>query len=63
MFGTIVNRSLSSSFEAIGRRHLARQVTDPELSQKLTPNYTLGCKRIMMSNRYYPALTRPTWRS
>ena len=60
VFGTIVNRKLSSSVEAIGRRHIRRQVADPVLRAKLTPNYTLGCKRITMSNTYYPALTAPT---
>ena len=59
VFGTIVNRRLSSSVEAIGRRHIRSQVADPELRAKLTPNYTLGCQRITMSNSYYPALTAP----
>jgi cation diffusion facilitator CzcD-associated flavoprotein CzcO len=39
--------------------HLARQVSDPILRAKLTPNYKIGCKRIMLSNDYYPALQRP----
>ena len=34
-------------------------MADPELRAKLTPNYTLGCKRITMSDSYYPALTQP----
>jgi len=38
--------------------HLRVQVRDPELRAKLTPHYALGCKRILMSNSYYPALTR-----
>ena len=59
VFGTIVNRRLSKAAEAIARRHLRRQVADPELRRKLTPTYTLGCKRITMSNTYYPALTQP----
>ncbi|MSQ85154.1 MAG: NAD(P)/FAD-dependent oxidoreductase [Myxococcales bacterium] len=42
-----------------GRRHLFRQVADPALRAKLLPNYTIGCKRILLSNDYYPALTRP----
>jgi cation diffusion facilitator CzcD-associated flavoprotein CzcO len=58
VLGTIVNRSLSSRFEAIGRRHLRDQVADPVLRRKLTPSYTLGCKRITLSNTYYPALTQ-----
>jgi cation diffusion facilitator CzcD-associated flavoprotein CzcO len=56
---TIVNPRLASRFEAIGRRHLRSQVPDPELRAKLTPSYTLGCKRITMSNTYYPALRAP----
>jgi cyclohexanone monooxygenase len=35
-----------------------RRVRDPELRGALTPGYTLGCKRILMSNDWYPALTR-----
>jgi cation diffusion facilitator CzcD-associated flavoprotein CzcO len=33
-------------------------VKDPWLRASLTPDYTLGCKRLLMSNDYYPALTR-----
>ena len=45
--------------EAMCRRHLERQVRDPELRRKLTPAYSFGCKRPTFSNDYYPALTRP----
>ena len=45
--------------EGMGRRFLARQVADPELRAKLTPTYTPGCKRLLQSNDYYPALQRP----
>jgi cation diffusion facilitator CzcD-associated flavoprotein CzcO len=45
--------------EPLARRHLARQVRDPDLRAKLTPDYAMGCKRILLSNDYYPALTRP----
>ena len=38
--------------------HLATQVTDPELRAKLTPDYQIGCKRILKSQDYYPALTQ-----
>ncbi|MFJ1614763.1 flavin-containing monooxygenase [Streptomyces sp. NPDC088251] len=48
---------------AFGRRealaHLGRQVADPELRAKLTPDYALGCKRVLLSDDYYPALGRP----
>ncbi|WP_428422596.1 flavin-containing monooxygenase [Methylibium sp.] len=45
--------------EATARRHLARQISDPSLRTRLTPDYTLGCKRVLLSNDYYPALARP----
>ncbi|MEU9602460.1 NAD(P)/FAD-dependent oxidoreductase [Streptomyces sp. NPDC048109] len=45
--------------EAVSRKHLERQVTDPVLRRALTPDFTLGCKRIVPSNRWYPALQKP----
>jgi cation diffusion facilitator CzcD-associated flavoprotein CzcO len=41
------------------RRHLKAQVPDAELRKRLTPNYSLGCKRILLSDDYLPALTQP----
>ena len=35
------------------------QIADPELLEKVTPGYTIGCKRILPSNRWYPALSEP----
>jgi cation diffusion facilitator CzcD-associated flavoprotein CzcO len=43
----------------IALRHLARAVPDPDLRARLTPGYMFGCKRILLSNDYYPALTQP----
>jgi cation diffusion facilitator CzcD-associated flavoprotein CzcO len=59
VLGTIVNRRLSTALELVGRRHLRDQVKDPELRARLTPHYTIGCKRITLSNAYYPAICRP----
>ncbi|HEY7952190.1 MAG TPA: NAD(P)/FAD-dependent oxidoreductase [Solirubrobacteraceae bacterium] len=42
--------------ERLGRRHLRRSVRDVQLRRALTPSYTLGCKRMLMSNEWYPAL-------
>jgi cation diffusion facilitator CzcD-associated flavoprotein CzcO len=39
-------------------RNLANAVEDPELRARLTPDYEIGCKRILISNTYYPALTQ-----
>jgi cation diffusion facilitator CzcD-associated flavoprotein CzcO len=44
--------------QRIARRHLARQVPDPDLRARLTPSFTMGCKRILLSNDYLPALAR-----
>ena len=41
------------------RKHLAREVPDPALRQKLTPTDPMGCKRILMSNDWYAALQLP----
>ncbi|GMV17807.1 MAG: 4-hydroxyacetophenone monooxygenase [Polyangiaceae bacterium] len=40
-------------------RHMEKSIRDPELRKKLTPSYRMGCKRILMSNTYYPALGQP----
>jgi cation diffusion facilitator CzcD-associated flavoprotein CzcO len=40
-------------------RHLRAQISDPALRAKLTPDYQLGCKRVLPSNDFYPALTQP----
>jgi cation diffusion facilitator CzcD-associated flavoprotein CzcO len=49
---------LIAPIESLGRAHLRRQVRDRELRAKLEPNYRFGCKRPILSNTYYPALTR-----
>jgi cation diffusion facilitator CzcD-associated flavoprotein CzcO len=36
--------------------HLASQVADPVLRARLTPDYEIGCKRVLLSDDYYPAL-------
>jgi len=58
VLGFAIRRGLLTVVERIARRHLARQVPDPALRAELTPDYTIGCKRILISNDYYPALTR-----
>jgi cation diffusion facilitator CzcD-associated flavoprotein CzcO len=44
--------------ERLAKQHLRRQVRDPELRRKLTPDYSFGCKRPTFSNTYYRAFTR-----
>jgi len=45
--------------EGMARRSLKREVADPLLRNQLTPHTPMGCKRIMLSDDYYPALQRP----
>jgi cation diffusion facilitator CzcD-associated flavoprotein CzcO len=50
---------LLAPMQAAARRHLRRSVPDPELRRILTPDYTIGCKRLLFSNEWYQALSRP----
>lgn len=59
VLGFTVNPRLMKLFEGVARAHLRRQVKDPALRAKLTPDYTIGCKRILISDNYYPALSQP----
>jgi cation diffusion facilitator CzcD-associated flavoprotein CzcO len=45
--------------ELIAKRNIAKGVKDSALRKKVTPDYTMGCKRVLISNDYYPALNRP----
>ena len=47
------------AIQRMAAAHLARQVPDPELRRRLTPSYTIGCKRILISNDWYPAIQQP----
>ncbi len=59
VLGLAHNRRFLVPLEQIGRRHLRRQVPDRDLRRKLKPRYRVGCKRILIANDYYPALTQP----
>ncbi|SNR54521.1 Predicted flavoprotein CzcO associated with the cation diffusion facilitator CzcD [Haloechinothrix alba] len=50
--------ALMKAGELLAKRHIRKHVGDPQLRAKLTPDYTMGCKRVLISNDYYPALTR-----
>ncbi|MDX2571448.1 flavin-containing monooxygenase [Streptomyces scabiei] len=51
--------ALLRAVQKVGTLHLRATVKDPALRRALTPDYTLGCKRLLFSNTYYQALTRP----
>jgi len=42
----------------LARRHLRRQVPDANLRARLAPDYDIGCKRVILSSDFYPALMR-----
>jgi cation diffusion facilitator CzcD-associated flavoprotein CzcO len=58
-FGFAIHPSLMKTAQKVAERHLRREVPDPQLRATLTPNYTMGCKRILISNDYFPAVSRP----
>lgn len=45
--------------ESIAKANMAKAIKDPALRAKLTPSYRIGCKRILLSSAYYPALAQP----
>jgi cation diffusion facilitator CzcD-associated flavoprotein CzcO len=45
--------------QRMARRHLEKQVPDLALRTRLTPDYSFGCKRVLPSNDWYPAITQP----
>ncbi|MFJ3925532.1 flavin-containing monooxygenase [Streptomyces sp. NPDC090022] len=45
--------------ESLAKANMARAIKDPQLRADLTPSYRIGCKRILLSSDYYPALARP----
>ncbi|HEY1833111.1 MAG TPA: NAD(P)/FAD-dependent oxidoreductase [Solirubrobacteraceae bacterium] len=57
--GFVGHEAVLSPFAAVGRAHLRRQVPDARLRELLTPRFTIGCKRILLSSDWYPTLTKP----
>jgi len=57
--GFIKHPKFMTGAEKIAALHLRKQVSDPGLRARLKPKFRLGCKRVLLSNTWYPALTRP----
>jgi len=45
--------------KVMARGNINRAISDPSLRAKVTPDFQIGCKRILISNTYYPALAQP----
>jgi cation diffusion facilitator CzcD-associated flavoprotein CzcO len=54
----ILNPWIAKIGEGFLKGFIKSQVNDPSLVKKLTPDYTLGCKRILISNKWYPTFNR-----
>jgi cation diffusion facilitator CzcD-associated flavoprotein CzcO len=57
--GLVYRANIMQAVRKLALQHLQRQVPDPVLRAKLTPHYAMGCKRILVSDDFYPALTCP----
>jgi cation diffusion facilitator CzcD-associated flavoprotein CzcO len=57
--GTVIDPKYMAWGVQIALKHLHAQVPDPTLRRALTPDYVMGCKRILISDDWYPALQRP----
>jgi len=58
VLGFVYRPSMIEGGMRLARRHLEQQVSDPVLRAKLTPQYTIGCKRVLLSDDFYPALAQ-----
>jgi cation diffusion facilitator CzcD-associated flavoprotein CzcO len=56
--GFTTSPAIMEQSKALALRLIDKQVKDPELKRKVTPDYLLGCKRLLISSDYYPALAR-----
>jgi len=59
VLGFVVNPKLMTYVQRFAERYLEESIPDPALRRRLTPNYTIGCKRVLISNDYYSAFLRP----
>jgi cation diffusion facilitator CzcD-associated flavoprotein CzcO len=56
--GLVWPTAMTRVVQGIGKVQLRRQVKDPWMRRQLTPRFTAGCKRLLVTNDYYPALTQ-----
>ncbi len=54
--GFTINPKLAAPARKMALQNIERGIGDPELRRKVTPDFQIGCKRILISNDYYPAL-------
>ena len=54
----ILDSPLATGMKKLALWNMRSAVKDPVLRDKLTPDYEIGCKRVLFASNYYPALTR-----
>ncbi|MEU7588364.1 NAD(P)/FAD-dependent oxidoreductase [Micromonospora sp. NPDC049230] len=59
LFSALRRHRIAGVLAAAARKHLHDQISDQALRAKLTPDYPIGCKRLLLASDYYPALSRP----
>ena len=59
VLGFVKRPRLMRPVERLARRHMEEQISDPALLERVRPDYSIGCKRILPSNGWYPALGKP----
>jgi len=58
VLGFVKNPRILKLGELQARRHIRNQIKDKALRKKVTPDFAFGCKRVLISNNYYPALAQ-----
>jgi cation diffusion facilitator CzcD-associated flavoprotein CzcO len=58
VLGFVKQPRIMKGIERIAERHRRSAISDPALLEQVKPDYTIGCKRILPSNEWYPALAR-----
>ena len=58
VLGFVLNPRVMKLPELQARRHIRQAIKDPVLRKKVTPDYTFGCKRVLISNDYLPSLAQ-----
>ncbi len=58
-YGFIYKPEILKKGIQLAQQYLQKQIPDPALREKLIPRYMLGCKRILLSDDFYPTLTQP----
>ncbi|NYG56896.1 flavin-containing monooxygenase [Nocardioides perillae] len=54
--GFTLDKRIIAPAQKLALKNIEKGITDPELRAKVTPTFDMGCKRILISNTYYPAL-------